>query len=153
MSEFSLRKLEWTLTGPGSAKFSWETEGEKVEIHTSYLGNALDGLLLAALDLRLGSSATMAILLGEPGGHRIFFSGAEERVYVQIVRFDDLFTVENRWKGGELRWHGRVPTTDVIDGVRKMAERVLDHYGSDGYSKLWKSPYPHDLLNRLQARR
>jgi hypothetical protein len=145
--------LEWTLHGSGSAKFSWTLATETVQIYTSYLGDALGGLLRAALDLDLGSSATIAVLLGEPGGYRIFFSGATREVYVQIVKFDDLHTIENRWKGGELRWERRISTIQFIDAVQRMAENVLQKYGRDGYRSTWGAPFPIEQLTMLKEHR
>ncbi|GAA1401164.1 hypothetical protein GCM10009662_23940 [Catellatospora coxensis] len=52
------------------------------------MGDGLSSVLRAALDLKLGSSATIAYLPGEPGGHLIFFVGADNgTVYVQVVFF------------------------------------------------------------------
>ena len=124
--------MRWQLVGHGSARFSWTVAGGLVEVSTSYVGDALGGLIQAASDLKIGASATFTYFLGEPGGYRMFFSGAVEEVFVQLVQFDDLQTEAERWKGGVLVWAGRVKTSDFVNSVRLMAESLLQESGIDG---------------------
>jgi hypothetical protein len=142
--------MRWQLEAYGSARFSWDVAGGPIEVSTSYLGDALGDLFQAAADLKIGASATFTHFLGEPGGYRMFFSGAAEEVFVQVVQFDDLHSETERWKGGVLVWAGRVRTRDFIESVRLMGEAVLQENGLDGYQRAWGKPFPSRELEALQ---
>ncbi|MFH8394278.1 hypothetical protein [Streptomyces sp. NPDC018036] len=145
--------MQWILSGYGSARFIWMIGSERVEIPSSYIGDALDGLMQAALDLQLGSSATFAYFMGEPDGYRMFFSGASDEVYVQVVHFVDLQSEEGRWAGGTVSWAGRVGKDAFIDDVCSMGEKVIRDNGSDGYERAWGKPFPASLLQKLKSGR
>ena len=143
-------RMEWALKGPGSAWFIWDVEGTRIQIGTTYLADGLASVLDMAIDLSLGAGATFAVLEGEPGGHRIFCSGATDAVFVQVVGFEDLGGPGTWWKGADLRWHGRVPVADVVDCVRAMAAGVLEGYGAEGYRKEWGMPFPMERYEKVQ---
>lgn len=145
-------ELRWTLVGQGrgSARFVWTSGPDSVTIGTSYVGDGLRGLLRAARDLQLGSSATFTHLLDEPHGYRIFFSGAAEKVYVQIVLFKDLYSEGKRWAGAELRWEGPVRTRQFIEAVIAMAERARRDYPDGEYERRWGFPFPDEELSLLR---
>lgn len=143
--------MRWQLGAYGSARFSWDVAGRTIEVSTSYVGDALDGLIRAASDLKVGASATFTHFLSEPGGHRIFFSGAAEEVFVQLVQFDDLQSETERWKGGVLVWSGRVKTDDFVMSVRLMSELMLQEKGLDGYRRAWGKPFPVRELEALKS--
>jgi hypothetical protein len=142
MQQASMR-MNWELgPGPGSARFTWKVEGATIQIGTTYLADGLASMLHMAADLSLGASASLALLVAEPGGHRIFCSGATDTVFVQVVSFEDFGSPETWWKDAELKWHGRVRVADVVGSVRAMAGDVLERHGVDGYRKLWGLPFP-----------
>lgn len=143
--------MRWKLGAYGSARFSWDVAGGPIELNTSYVGDALGGLIQAAIDLKIGASATFTHFLGEPGGYRMFFSGAADEVFVQVVQFDDLQSETERWKGGAIAWAGRVGTADLIEAVRLMGEGVLQENGLDGYQRSWGRPFPSRELDALQS--
>ncbi|MEU4777769.1 hypothetical protein [Micromonospora sp. NPDC023633] len=146
--------LKWALGGPGWAYFTWTSGEETLRLRTSYVGDALKDLLTATLDLKLGSSATFTHFLDEPHGHRMFFSSvADNTMYVEIVRFDDLFTDNNRWAGGVPCWDGEVSVPHFIEAVQDMAMAVLKEHGEDGYHKSWiEAPFPTRELALLQQK-
>jgi hypothetical protein len=154
MSALHTPVLKWTLGGTGWAYFTWTSGEETLRLRTSYVGDALKDLLRATLDLKLGSSATFTHFLGEPGGHRMFFSGiADNAMYVQIVRFDDLLSENNRWAGGVPCWTGRVSVPDFIEAVQAMAAAVLEEHGEEGYHRSWvEAPFPSRELALLQRK-
>ncbi|MCX4825967.1 hypothetical protein OG883_40505 [Streptomyces sp. NBC_01142] len=145
-----MRHMHWELIGTGSATWRWSVAGEDLEVHTTYLGDALKSILQSARDLQIGSRSSFAVFESEPSGTRVFFSGAEDEVYVQIVYFDDLQSMDNRWAGGQPRWAGRVSTSGFVDNVRSMAEQLLSEVGESGYQKAWGYPFP---MHELQALR
>jgi hypothetical protein len=149
MSEHSA--MRWQLRAYGSALFGWDVARGPIAVPTSYVGDALADLIQVASDLKLGSSATFMHFLGEPGGYRMFFSGAAEEVFVQLVQFDDLQSETERWKGGVLVWAGRVGTNEFINSVRSMSELVLQEIGLKGYRKAWGRPFPVQALEALRA--
>jgi hypothetical protein len=111
---------------------------EVIDVHTTYVGNGLRSVVQAAIDLRLGSSSAIAFLPAEPGGTSLFFAGADEDVYLQVVQFADMQSESRRWSGGRLRWHGRVGVQELARSVVLMADDVLVQAGgSDAYSKAW----------------
>lgn len=133
MDEFS---LHWNMGHPGSADLALRFRREVIEIHTTYVGDGLRSVVQAAIDLRLGSSSAIAFLPAEPGGTCLFFGGADEDVYLQVVRFADMQSESGRWGGGSLRWHGRIGVREFIRGVMLMADEVLVQCGgSDAYSR------------------
>jgi hypothetical protein len=134
----------WELFRPEFATWHWSVAGEGLEIHTTYLGDALKSLLQSAHDLQL----VHRTLHGRAGGTRVFFSSAEEEVFVQIVYFRDLTSPENWWAGGQPRRAGRISTSGFIDDVRLMAERLLSEVGESRYLKEWGHPLP---IRELQA--
>ena len=146
-------RMEWVLKGPGSAWFVWDVEDTRIRIGTTYLGDGLASVLGMAIDLSLGAGATFAVLEGEPGGHRIFCSGAADAVFIQVVRFEDLSDPGTWWKDADLRWHGRVPVADVVDSARAMAAEVLERHGAEGYSKQWGMPFPMGRYEKVQQAR
>ncbi len=143
-------RMEWVLVGPGGARFIWDVEETRIPIGTTYLADGLASVLDMAIDLSLGARATLAVLVGEPGGHRIFCSGATDAVFVQVVKFRDFRGPDTWWKDANLKWHGRVPVTDVVDSVRAMAAEVLKQHGVEGYRKQWGMPFPMERYEKLQ---
>lgn len=121
-------------------------------MHTTYLGDGLGSIVKAANDLRLGSSSAIAFIPAEPGGTCLFFAGAGEDAYLQVVQFADMQSESARWSGGILRWHGRVGVSQFIRGVMLMAEGVLMQCGgADAYSRAWGGiPFPARELDILR---
>jgi len=145
--------LEWKVRAVGSADLIWKAGGEEIRVHTTYLGDGLGSLMQAALDLQSGSSSSFATLLAEPGGSRIFFSGAAEEVYVQMVAFADLASEEGRWRDGAMLWHGRIKVDLLIRAVRGMAEGLLaTHRNIEQYTNAWGGErFPLDKLAALRS--
>jgi hypothetical protein len=83
-------------------------DDDVVEIRTSDLDHGLLSLVRAAVDLKRGSSATIAQLAGEPSAHFFLFRTAVEQVSVDVVYVPDLYA-ESRRTGTELRWRGCTP--------------------------------------------
>lgn len=135
-------RMEWVLEGSGSARFIWDVEGTRIQIGTTYLADGLASVLGMAVDLSLGAGATLAVLVAEPGGHRIFCSGATDAVFVQVVGFRDFGGPDTWWKDANLKWYGRVPVADVVDSIRAMSSEVLKRHGVEGYRKQWGMPFP-----------
>ncbi len=144
--------LRWTIRNFGSARLAWAADQEIIEIATTYIGDGLRSLLRAALDLRLGSTATVAGLPGEPAGHVLQFTGAAEDVYVQIVFLPNADGRGDRWRGAELRWAASIPVRSYVAAATRMAEAVLAEHGADGYQHLWGgTTFPSAELASLQA--
>ena len=59
----------------------------------------------------------------------MFFAGATDDIYLQIVRFAGMQTVARRWTGGQLIWAGPVGVREFVDQVLDMAEKVLNDHG------------------------
>lgn len=143
--------LDWVVRGPGSARLTWVVEGETIEVPTSYVGDGLRSLLQAAIDLQRGSSSAIASLSDEPGGHVLFFGGAAEDVYVQIVCFPYFETGGDPWRNGARRWAGQVSVSAFVRAVVGMAQAVLAEHGEAGYARLWGgTPFPEAELGMLQ---
>lgn len=142
--------MEWVLKGPGSVRFTWEVGETRIQIGTTYLADGLDSVLGMAVDLSLGAGATFATLVAEPGGHRIFCSGASDMVFIQVVQFEDLGSPGTWWKDADLQWHGRVPVADVVDSVQAMTAEVLERHGVEAYAKEWGMPFPTKMYEKLQ---
>jgi hypothetical protein len=107
-------------------------------------------LLQTAINLANGSRSSFTHLVGEPVGHRIFFSGATDMVYIQIVRFDDMYAGENPWSGGSLRWAARTNLTRFLSAALTMATDTRTTHGDAKYEKVWGFPYPAGLHNDLE---
>jgi hypothetical protein len=144
--------LHWWMGQPGSATLALHFPRETIEIHTTYVGDGLGSVVQAAIDLRLGSSSSIAFLPAEPGGTCLFFAGADEEAYLQVVHFADMESEAGRWSGGSLRWHGRVDVREFIRSVVLMADEVLVQCGgSDAYSRAWGGiSFPTRELETLQ---
>lgn len=82
----------------------------------------------------------------------MFFAGAKDEAYLQIVQFVDMQSPARRWSGGRLVWAGSIGVREFVDRVIVMAERVLiDHGGVDSYAGSWGgTPFPIDLLQELR---
>ena len=131
-------ELRWKMGNVGSADLVVGFSQEFVEVHTTYVGYGLGSLVRAAADLRLGSSSAIAYLPGEPGGTCLFFGGAGEVVYLQVVHFSRMDPESSRWSGGSLRWQGQVGVREFIRCVVSMADEVLVSCGGqDGYMRAW----------------
>lgn len=144
--------MHWKMHPPGSADLVLHLPREVIEIHTTYIGNGLGSVVQSAIDLRLGSSSAIAFLPAEPGGTCLFFSSADEEAYLQVVQFTDMASESGRWRGGSLRWHGRVGVRTFIRSVVLMAGEVLVQCGgSDAYSRAWGGiPFPIRELETLR---
>jgi hypothetical protein len=152
MEEAISPNLNWRLLGPGSAGCYLELGGQDVELRTSYLGDALRGLMRAALDLKVGSSSALAYFLGEPAGYRMVFSGGEQgEVYMQVVYFSDLQSEGREWMDGKVLWAGLISIEGFIAAVRRMGGEVVVEYGEEGYLKIWGMPFPGDMLRLLEG--
>lgn len=145
-------EMTWRLTGPGSATLTVVVGTEAVELHTTYVGDGLGSVLQAAIDLRLGARSTIALLPDEPGGTYLFFGGANDDVYLQIVIFPNAQLVESRWTGGQILWHGRVDVQQFLRQTLVMADNLLERIGGpDSYATAWGGiRFPADLLARLR---
>jgi hypothetical protein len=144
--------MSWTITSPAWARFTWTADDFEWGISTSYLDKSLDGLLRAALDLRLGSSATTAGIYGMPGGYMFLFGGAAEDVYLQILSMPDL-QQRDPWIGVTRVWGERIPVAAFIQATLRMAQGVLDKHSGAGYGGLWKDrPFPLEQLALLEQR-
>jgi hypothetical protein len=129
----------------------WDVAGATLEVPSSYVGDALGELMQTALDLKKGGRSSFCHFLGEPGGYRMFFSGADAEVYVQVVRFPDLQSEGARWAGGTVIWAGRILTNGFIESVIGMGNAIIHDLGIDGYRKIWGKPFPVELLSALQS--
>ncbi|MEU4540959.1 hypothetical protein AB0G15_39615 [Streptosporangium sp. NPDC023825] len=130
--------LHWKMVRAGSADLVLRFPRETIEVHTTYIGDGLGSVVQAAIDLRLGSSSATAFLPAEPAGTFLFFTGADEEAYLQVVQFTDMESESRRWSGGSLRWRGRVDVRAFIRSVVVMADDVLVRCGSTAaYSKAW----------------
>lgn len=145
-------ELRWALRGHGWARFTWISGSTSVEIATSFVGDALRDLLRAARDLQLGSSATFTHLLSEPSGHRIFFNSDTEKVYVQIVSFENLHSDNNTWAGARLRWEGLTGKRQLVGSIITMAEQARHEYPDDEYERRWGFPFPAEELSLLRGK-
>jgi hypothetical protein len=143
--------LSWSLRGVGSAKLTWSPAGdEPVHIFTTYLGDALPELVEVGIALTLGARQSFATLLGEPVGHRIFFLG-DEMIYIEIVRFEDLTSSEERWNRGTVRWTGRISRMSLIESIRNMTESFRDQHDVNEYERLWGFPFPVERYEMLRS--
>lgn len=142
--------MRWDLVGPGSANLTWAVDDDLLTLRTTYVGNGLQSLLQAALDLRIGSSATLASLPTEPGAHVFVFGGAAEEVYVQILFLRDEYA-HDPWLGARRRWVGRIRVDAFVTATTHMAEAVLAEHGEAGYRRAWGDiPFPSRELTLLQ---
>jgi hypothetical protein len=82
----------------------------------------------------------------------MFFGGAKDEVYLQIVRFADMQSRERRWSGGQLIWEGLIGVGEFVGNVLSMTEVVLvESGGVDSYADSWGGiQFPLDLLQELQ---
>lgn len=144
--------MSWQLIGPGSAIFRVVFDTEVVELHTSYVGDGLGSVLQAAIDLSLGAGSTIALLPDEPGGTYLFFGGANDDVYLQIVTFPNVQMAESRWAGGQVLWHGRVDVQQFVTHAAAMAADLLEGIGGvDSYANAWGGiRFPAERLARLR---
>lgn len=134
--------LSWSLRGVGSAKLTWSPAGEEpVHIFTTYLGDGLSELVEVGIALSLGARRSFATLLGEPVGHRMFFSGGE-MIYVEIVQFEDLMSLDDRWNRGKVRWADQISRSSLVESIRDMAETVRDQHDLNEYEREWGFPFP-----------
>ncbi|WP_433794721.1 hypothetical protein [Actinoplanes sp. CA-252034] len=142
--------MDWKIVGTGSANLTWAVGEELLELRTTYVGDGLQSLLQAALDLRIGSSATLAWLPTEPGAHVFVFGGAAEEVNVQILFLRDEYA-KDPWQGARRRWVGRIRVDAFTAATAKMAQTVLEQHGEVGYRRAWGDiPFPSQQLTLLQ---
>jgi hypothetical protein len=143
--------MTWTITSSGWARFTWTADDFELQVSTSYLDKGLKGLLRAARDLQLGSSATNAGVYDMPNGYMFLFGGAGEQVYMQILDMPD-HGQDDPWVGVTRVWGDRISVTGFIDATIRMAQEVLDEHGEDGYSALWRGgPFPMEDLAALKS--
>lgn len=145
-------KVSWSLRGVGSAKCTWSpAEEESILIYTTYLSDGFSELIEVGIALRLGARTSFATLLGEPVGHRIFFSESGGSISVEIVRFDDPMSPEDGWNRGKVRWSGTLSKTVLIEAILDMAESVLREHDLDGYQREWGFQFPIDRYRKLKG--
>src|SRR5262245_35224701 len=143
-------RLRWRLgKGPGSADLIWQSGGDEVIAHASYLGDGLSWVLQAVLDLANGSSTSFAMLDGEPGGWLLLFSSNGENVNVQFVQFAVLMHGDDSWRGGRPVWAGRVELRALVAATNAMLEDVLHDLSRDQYERSWGFPFPDGLATAL----
>ncbi|MEU4081059.1 hypothetical protein [Streptomyces venezuelae] len=142
------QEMEWVLAGVGWAKWRWSVEGETHQFGVSYTGQALETLLDATADLRLGARFTYATLESEPEGWRVFFAAAGEEVFVQVVQYPYMQD-EFRWNDAVLLWAKRIDMRSFIDAVRGMTDDLLAKHGRDGYAREFGKPFPAGPYERL----
>ncbi len=132
--------MSWKFSGVGHAVLSLSLPGATVDVHTTYIGDGLGSLVQCAVDLSKGSSSAIAFLPVEPGGTCIFFGGAKEEAYLQIVRFADMHSPDRRWSGGRLIWAGMVGVRQFINQVSDTVEEMLADHGGATRAASWAWP-------------
>ncbi|MFD3996052.1 hypothetical protein [Streptomyces sp. NPDC058583] len=142
------QEMEWVLAGSGWARWRWSVEGETHQFSVSYTGEALECLLDATADLRLGARFTYATLESEPEGWRVFLAAAGEEVFVQIVQYPYMQD-EFRWNDAVLLWAKRIDMRSFIDAVCNMTDGLLAEHGRDGYMRHFGKPFPVRQYERL----
>jgi hypothetical protein len=143
-------KIEYRLVGTGWAKCNISSSDSSCGITASYLGNALQDLVLAACAVSAGFKKVTFSFDEEPGEYRwVIHSPRMNEIEIEILSFDQLWGDASDAEGK------RIFKTTVRPGVfakavHKAAKSIFDEFGEIAYLKKWSQhPFPTELFLEL----
>lgn len=146
------RRVHFTyeLVGTGWAAASIEGADSSVELHASYLGDAL-GVLLGAINALLeGGESARCSWEVEPGEFRWIFARRGAAVELTILTLPSAFPELPDEDGNEI-FRTVEPLREVASSVANAAQRILDDLGEAEYLDRWvQYPFPIERLRSLQ---
>lgn len=140
--------LNWELPGAGWARCAVSSGEQQVVLVASYLTEAPEDLLEAVLAMELGTSDARCQFDAEPDAYRWIFRRTGSRVNVEIKHMPDGWMPD---EAGRTVWHSRHRVAELSAAVLVGFDRVLADLGTDGYRRIWRSPFPWRELEALRS--
>lgn len=136
-------EIAFQLVGSGWAKCVIADERAKCEITASYLSNALNHLVLAALGVLSGFKSVSFSFDEEPGEYRWVIESIEMNVIkIDVLEFSELWANKPNTEGKLLLSTSCRPLI-FARAVWYAAKAVFVEYGDAGYLKAWSEhPFP-----------
>jgi hypothetical protein len=143
--------FEFELVGTGWASAKISDDAGSAEITASYLGNALGDLLQAAWSMLDGDTGARCSWWEEPGEYRWIFVRDLQRVSLQILEFDGLWSDEPDENGRVIFQTSQPPQTLAV-AFAAGAAACLNAWGLQGYREKWVDhDFPVDQLATIEA--
>ena len=143
-------KLSYKLTGQGWASAVILDDDRRFAMERiSYLSDAFNDLLQAAIGLLEGAGRVWFLWHDEPGEHRWIIHRTDDDLLIRILWFDDAFKAAPDEKGTELfQLHCRLAnfTGEVLACGRSLLAEHTEH----GYREEWGSEFPEEEFGRLE---
>lgn len=125
--------------------------GTKVEMTSSDLGDPIQELLLALLNLRKGFSKVKILFVDEPGEHLLeVFPLSAETLTVELSWFDDWESHDPNAKKKRIL-AASVSRSEFEEVIMGTVSGLLEMWGLEGYKRRWLNDFPskeHDALIR-----
>lgn len=143
--------FEFELVGTGWASAKITDDAGSAEVTASYLGDALGDLLLAVWRVLDGDTDARCSWWEEPGESRWIFVRDHQRVSLQILEFDRLWSDEPD-ENGRVIFQTSQPPHTVALAFAAGAAACLNAWGLQGYREKWVDhDFPVDQLAAIEA--
>jgi hypothetical protein len=126
---------------------------EPVTIFASYLSDALGDLTGSAVALLAPSllDRVTCSWQDEPGETRWILRRVEDRVQVQLLRFEQTFSRLPDERGQSI-FEAECSLLRFAAQVKGQLHQLHNEYGEEGYRNRWRHPFPMAAFQRLQTR-
>ena len=131
--------LSYELTGAGWADATVSDGENQVWMIVSYLHDSLLDLANAALAIKNGANEAVAILLDEPGEHRLLFTALDEHQVKLVIRWYEDFASwqlcdEDDYK---IVFEASTQRQHVVTAISGALRTILEVHGEVGYKQKW----------------
>ncbi|MER8507879.1 MULTISPECIES: hypothetical protein [unclassified Mesorhizobium] len=141
--------FSYVLAGRGWADCSIEVDGAEMLMQVSYLSDAFDDLVRAALSALTHGTIETAVFNDEPGTYRWRLTPSGEFLNIKITTYDDPFAREKD-PSGYLSFDADCRLRTFAGAVLAAGQQLLIAHGEEGYMKQWKYPFPTAPLAQLK---
>jgi hypothetical protein len=143
-------KVELSLVGIGWMAATLTDEHSSARVTASYLGDALNDLLLAVWTLIDGDQESRCSWWMEPGEYRWLLARQRDAASLRVLWFDGLWGHEPD-EAGRLIFETTQSVASLGAAFAEAAEMLVDEHGGDGYRAKWMDgDFPAETLASIR---
>ena len=146
--------IDYDLGHDGWSNFTLHVGAQSTDVGpVSYTTDALDDLILTAIEAALGVYHITASFDGEPNETRLVIDESyKPTARLRILSFSDIYEHLPDDKG-RVEFEARIRLDDYARAVQAAAHKIWDTYGEDGYRQAWDGQrgFPVRALRALDA--
>jgi len=139
------------LIATGWSKCVLEINNQRIELHASYLSDALGDLSLAIYNIISGEDYAKAIFTKEPGEYRWVLQRINDRIInLKIIKYHD-YCLNLPDEDGILVFEARINLLEFVNAFLEGVEKTIDKYGIKGYKEIWDLyDFPLETIEKIK---